>query len=222
MSHTHEKINFKEAFGYGWEVLKQHWLFLLKIALLTLLITIPFSIIDNVWQESSYFSSNKEVAVYLLFQIVYWGITLTLAYNTLRINLGILHGHHVKVSQLFVMPNMQTLKFMVTQAIYVLMVIVGLIFFIIPGIYFGIKYFYATTILADKHIGILKAAEGSAIILKGEKWQMFAFLLVMMLCMIAMFIAGLVCIIIGVIPAIFIAGTIWNFAMLHVYKKLHA
>ncbi len=221
MTHTHEKINFNEAFAYGWEVVKKHWVFLLQIALLTLLVTVPFSIIDNVWQENSYFTSNREVLFYLLFQVVYWGVTLTLAYNTLRINLNILHGHHVKVSHLFVMPNMHTLKFVVTQAIYIVMVIAGLIFFIIPGIYFGIKYFYATTILADKHPGVLQAAEISAHMMKGEKWQMFAFLLVMILCMIAIFIAGLICLIVGVIPAIFIAGCIWNFAMLHVYKKLH-
>ena len=48
--HTGNKIDFKEAFGYAWGVIKKEWGFLLLLSFVTFMISLPFGILDSVWQ----------------------------------------------------------------------------------------------------------------------------------------------------------------------------
>ena len=123
---------------------------------------------------------------------------------------------------LFHLPTMNTVKYYVTMFLFGLMVIVGLFAFIIPGIYFFFKYFYASLLIIDKDLGIVEAGKRSAKIMEGNKWKMAEFLIMLLVTFIAILIAGLICLLIGIIPAIFIGGWILTFSNLEVYKKLSA
>jgi uncharacterized membrane protein len=159
--------------------------------------------------------------LYVVFKFLVWFILIVVAYNNTRINLGIFHGQKQRVTNLFKLPTERTIRYVVAFLMYCFMVTLGFICLIIPGIYFAIKYFYVTTIVADKGIPVLDAAELSAKLTHGEKWSMFAYLLIMFICCAAMVIVGFFCLFLGVIPAAMIAYWIFTYANLHVYKKLH-
>lgn len=232
-AHAH-KIDFKEAFNYGWGVVKKHWGFLLLLMVLTFFITWPFSIFDNLWTDSwtdmagpgasmwdglSYVST-QEILWYVFYKFLTIVLSITLAYNTQKLYLKILHGQDVSARELFKFPTMNTLKYYVTMFIYVLMVMVGLIAFIIPGIYFYFKYFYATLLVLDKDLSIIEAGKRSAKMMEGNKWKMAEFLIMILVTSIGIILLGLICLLVGVVPAILIAAWIATFANLHVYKKL--
>lgn len=231
MEHIHKKnIDFKEAFIYGWETVKKHWTFLLFVLFLSFLAGLPFGILDSAWNESLYaysdflpnFLNMKEAVFYFLFQVIYWVVSLTLGYNLQKIYLNVLHDKKLEAKDLFKLPTLNTIKYYVTVFVYGLMVIVGLIAFIVPGVYFFFKYFYASLLVLDKDMGIIEAGKRSAEITQGYKWKLAEFLLMLIVTFIAIIITGLICLIIGVIPALFIATWIATFSNLHVYRKLSA
>lgn len=213
-------INFNHAFSFGWEIIKKHWLFLLQISIVSFLVTLPLSIVDTFWNETSYFKTLPEIFLYIVFVIFYWVLSLTLMYNTFKINLDILHERSLNFKDLFSYPTETTIRYFAASFIYGVLVFAGLICFIIPGIYFAIKYMFTTTLIVDKGMPVFKAAEKSAEMVKGEMWQIFAFELVLLLSFLAMIIIGLLCLLVGVIPAAFIAGWIATFANLYIYRKL--
>ena len=232
-AHAH-KIDFKEAFNYGWEVVKEHWGFLLLVGFLTFIVTWPFGIFDNLWTDSWLtfgepgstmwevigLVPKQEILWYLVYKVLYFVLTFTLAYNTQKLYLQIVHGHEVATRDLFRLPTLNTLKYFVAMFIYVVLVLTGLVLFILPGIYFYFKYFYVSLLVLDKDLSIDQAAKKSAKIMQGNKWKMAEFLLMIAVSFVAILIVGLICLIVGVIPAIFIAIWICTFANLHVYKKL--
>lgn len=219
--HNHANlINFEQAFDYGWGIVKKHWVLLLQVFLLVYFINLPFNIIDEYWQGNSYFLTWTEIFLFIVFKLINWVVTYTLVFNSLKICLNILHGKQTTLADLFVLPTRQTLNFFATYFIYCVMIVAGLICFIIPGIYFALKYYFATIIVADKDLPILVAANKSAQMTEGLKWNLLGYFLVMFFVCLAMILVGLVFLIVGVIPASFIAMYIFTFANLEIYKKL--
>jgi hypothetical protein len=56
--------------------------------------------------------------------------------------------------------------------------------------------------------------------MKGEKWQMLAFQIILVLVLFLICIAGFLVFFVGVIPAALISTWIYTFANLYVYDKL--
>ena len=63
-------------------------------------------------------------------------------------------------------------RFVATGFLYVLLVIVGLFLFIIPGIYFAVKYGYTLYFIVDRNAKIGEAFSLSAQATKGNKWNL--------------------------------------------------
>lgn len=220
LQHYKEPINFPESFAYGWEMTKKHWFLLLQIAVLSFIIMFPLNLMETLMQKFMSFLKFSEVLTFFLFEIVVWSISVTLLYNTTRIYLHLLHGKKTVASDLFNLPNKKTIEFFVTNVIYFLLVFCGLVLFIVPGIYFALKYYFATTIVVDKNVSILQAGAKSAELMQGEKWQMFAYLLILVLCCFFICIIGFMFLVVGVIPAAFLATNLFYFSNLWVYKSL--
>jgi len=234
--HTGNKIDFKEAFGYAWGVIKKEWGFLLLLSFVTFMISLPFGILDSVWQGlltdmlgegETFFDilnyiSTQELAWYAFFRTLFFILTLILAYNTQKIYLNILHGKSGEVKDLFKFPTSNIFRYYGAIIVYIVMIVAGLIALIVPGFYFLFKYLFTSTLVIDKNMGILEAARKSAKMMEGNKWKMAEFTVMMVVTMIGIIIAGLICLLIGVIPAFFIVSWTCTFANLHVYKKLAA
>jgi uncharacterized membrane protein len=76
-----------------------------------------------------------------------------------------------------------------------LIVIIGLIFLIIPGIYFACKLAFVPYLVVDRKMGCIKAIEESWRMTGGYGWKVF----LIGLLAIPIFIAGLICLGVGVI-----------------------
>jgi uncharacterized membrane protein len=66
-------------------------------------------------------------------------------------------------------------KFLLAIVLYSLIVTVGFVLFIVPGIYFMIKYQFVLFLIVDKNMDVAQAFSTSSQITNGVKWQLFFF-----------------------------------------------
>jgi hypothetical protein len=93
-----------------------------------------------------------------------------------------------------------------------LIVLVGFILLIVPGIIFALRYMFVPYIVMDKGLMPMDALRESARITYGYKWQLFGFFLLLVL----LNILGLICLIVGLLVTVPIT---W-LAVTRAYKTL--
>ncbi|HET8581380.1 MAG TPA: hypothetical protein VFL98_02850 [Candidatus Paceibacterota bacterium] len=103
-------------------------------------------------------------------------------------------------------------KFLLTEIMLAIVVIIGFILLIVPGIILSLGLSFVQYLVMDRGIGYLDAMKESWRITKGHKWQLLG--LFILLCLIN--ILGFVCLIVGTLVTIPLT---W-FAMAHAYRVL--
>jgi len=73
------------------------------------------------------------------------------------------------------------INYIIASILYGLMVIVGLIFLIVPGIYLAIKHQFYTYLIVDKGMGPIEAIKESGRITKGALWNLLGFVIIVTL-----------------------------------------
>jgi len=107
----------------------------------------------------------------------------------------------------------KALKLLAVQFLYGFIVFLGFIFFIIPGIYLMLTYSLASYFVIDKNAGIGESFSLSAKATKGNKLRLWGLSFVSFF----VILAGLLCLIVGIIPAQIIV----SLAYAHVYASLN-
>jgi uncharacterized membrane protein len=85
------------------------------------------------------------------------------------------------------------------------MVMVGLLLFIVPGIWLGLKYGQAMNALVDRNCGVIEAFKYSSKITEGHK----AKLMLLGSAALGIILAGLLALVVGVVFAYPVAGLAW-------------
>lgn len=106
----------------------------------------------------------------------------------------------------------KALRVLLLGIIQVFIIIVGTIFFIIPGIYFATRFMFASQLMIDKNLSIGEALSQSGQLTKGVKLKLLGMIFVFLFIMILSFFAFLF----GIIPAIMAL----QLATMHVYVTL--
>ncbi len=95
-----------------------------------------------------------------------------------------------------------------------LLIMLGLICFIIPGVYLAIKWMFAELYVIEKGMRPLEALRASSALTQGHKWKLLLFTLTTTV----LILAGLFLFIIGA----FVASLVAMFAMIKIYKDLQS
>lgn len=103
-------------------------------------------------------------------------------------------------------------RYLIVSILYGLLVGLGLILLIVPGIYFALKYSFAPILVLDKDTKIMEAFSQSGMLTVGVKWKLLGFYIVAALVSLLGFLA------LGV--GALIATPVVGLAAIHVYKKL--
>lgn len=193
----------------GWEKFKgQPWtwigalllmgLILMTQPLLTYLVTGDFGgMLSEVVEDSSI--SKREGGggpdeernggeVIIIHQNPWEGI-ISFAYTLIQsgLSLGVVYmgiravdGQTLHISDLFARFRYFFYNF-IGQILYSLIILVGLILLIVPGIIWGLRYCLYPYFIADKKVGPIQALKMSAEATQGAKWDLFKFMLVAIL-----------------------------------------
>lgn len=207
---TTNTFSISEAIRAGWNLTKKNFWFLLMIFIISNAMGFLLSFITQ-----PFFAQENGLIILIgvLIYIAGYVISLELGFATFAILLKIVDNKKTKIKDLFSYFNAGLLfKFFIISLLYGLIVFFGLILLIIPGIYFGIKYWFALYIFVDKQTGILESFKLSAKLTKNVKWQLFKLCLLQMLIVVAGFLALFV--------GLLIAWPVNYLSDFYVYRKL--
>jgi uncharacterized membrane protein len=105
-------------------------------------------------------------------------------------------------------------KFVGASILVGLVIVVGFILLIVPGIIFALMYMFTTFIVIDRRLGPIDAMKESNSITRGHKWPLLGFV-----CILALInIAGAIALLVGLLVAI----PVTSLAFTHAYRVLQA
>jgi uncharacterized membrane protein len=161
---------------FGWNTLKGDMKFFAMLMIIVAVLynisdVIPIGIFSNDLPSAR--ASDLEVLAIAL-AIIYLLIYQVVELGLLGIALEFRDGQPYKIEDLF--KNLQLFpRFFVATIIYGLMVSVGLLLLIVPGVYLAIKYQFYGYLIIDKGMGAIEALRESARITEGAKKDILVF-----------------------------------------------
>lgn len=193
------------AVSYGWKTATSN----LTFFVLLLVIMFAINIIPGLL--SSYFEDNGGSMLGFLSSLVGWGLQLLVSLGVIGIALRIYDRKKAAYAQLFKYVHL-IIPYFFACILYGLLVFVGLLLLIVPGIYWAIKYRYYTYFMVDKNMGPIEALKASGKITQGQKWKLFFLGIVLAL----INIVGALALLVG----LFVTIPLTMMAEAYVFRKL--
>jgi hypothetical protein len=189
-------FSIKEAFRAGWDKWKQHK----KVLTLATLIVILLEIF-----------SDSRTHGFSIIAFVIFVVSFVIEMGWFKMLLRATHGEEPRVKDLIDHAHL-IWKYLGVTILTFLIVLVGLILLIIPGIYFGLKYLFAPFIIIDRDITIMESLRESARMTEGVKWKLLGFCILVGLAG----MSGVIALGVGLLVTVPVS----TLAFLFVYKKL--
>jgi len=193
-----------EAIKYGWNIMKANLWFFVGVLIVAWLVTgIPQAIANRL--QDNYFGLAA------LFNIIHWIAQTIITIGMIKIALKFLADEKPEFVELFRFQG-NFWRYVGSSILYGLIVIGGIILFIVPGIYWAIKFQFFGYCIVDQKLGPVEALKKSSKITYQVKWKLLGFGLVM----VGINILGFLCLFVGLFATI--PTTMIAFA--YVYRKL--
>jgi hypothetical protein len=122
-------------------------------------------------------TSPGDPSVYWSRQESPWSLTISklvsiwLAMGLTRLSLNLAGGQAVSVDQLFGQGS-KFLKYLVAHILLTILVVLGLVLFIVPGIYLALRYGQCLNAIIDQDLGVFEAFQYSSTITRNQKFPM--------------------------------------------------
>lgn len=197
-----KKFTINGAVEYGWNSMKANIGILLIFSIVTFLVTGGLNGAQRVTVGEGFSIS---------FSIINLIINSIIGIVGVKIALNIYDGKGTSLEE--VGFNLELLlNYMGGMILYGLIVVLGTLLFIVPGVIWGIKYSFMFYIMIDQKVGPIKALEMSGQMTDGMKMDLFVLYLVYGLITIAGFLALFV--------GIFVAIPVMMMAQVYVYRQM--
>lgn len=191
---------------FGWQKMKEHfWLFFFAIIVGVVLTG------GGWWGYQWSLKTDQHWALIALLWAIAFIVSELIHLGFVNISLRYVDQKNVNLGHLFsIFP--QIVQFIIANILYSLLVGIGLILFIVPGIYWAVKYCLFPYFIIDKKSGPIEAFKLSGQATHGAKWDLFAFGIVSII----ISWLGLICLVVGLFAAL---PTIWV-ASAAIYRRL--
>jgi hypothetical protein len=200
-----KKFSKEAAIKFGWNRMKENLGFFIVYLIILSVITAFFSIFANAFSESL-------PSLSLLFSLGSWVVSIVSSIFVIKIGLKLYENDKIGSYDFLSFSSSLFFKFLLGYVLYTLLVVIGFILLIVPGVYLGIKYQYVQYLIVDKNMDVIEAFKESGKITDGHKWNLL--LLVLMFLIIATL--GAMALGVGLLVAI----PIIIVAQAYVYKQL--
>jgi uncharacterized membrane protein len=173
-----------EALGYGWKGLWKNLGPLIIVGLAAVGIQLVFAAV-----------ASQVDATFLKAVLSFVGsiIAIMIVLGWIRVGLAITRGEPIELGSVFTFDGW--LRYAIASILFNLGVYIGFILLVIPGIIFATVFGFYGWLIVDKDAGIGDSFSRSAEITKGNRWNIFALSIVLLL----MNIVGLVLLVVGVL-----------------------
>lgn len=195
-------ISVRENIMFGWETFKKRPLFFMGVVLVVVVITAALS---------SLTPENPRDLMSVLVAIAALGINIlvemglvSFALKTERDPMSVTFNNLIHTNSFW--------QYVATKILTGVIVVLGLILVIIPGIIAALTLIFATYIVIDRQMGPIEAMKESARMTKGHRWQLF----LLALALLGLNILGALALMLGLLVTIPVS----LFALAHVYRML--
>lgn len=192
-----------EALEFGFDFFKNNIATFIKLGAVLIVINIVLGIIGSL------FSQNNLVV--LIWGIISYLISFIIQIGIIKIAFDLYDGKPANFSNLYTQYALG-LRFYVASIIYGVMVLAGLVFLIIPGIYLAIRFQFYSFLIVDKNEEIGSSLSKSSKLTQGVILNLFLFVL----SLIVINIIGVLLLGIG----LFVTIPTSMMAAIYVYRKL--
>jgi uncharacterized membrane protein len=207
LKHFHQPT-ISESLGNGWYVMKKYFLWLLLVVIICGLFDSPARFTykaDHSFPEIIGFAAFAILGAILIFflirPVIAWGGNL--------IYLESVRDKNPDLKNLFIGFQRNYWNIVLAHLLVAIIVGFGFVFLIIPGIIFACRLAFVPYLVMDKEMDPVKAVEESWRLTKGFGWTIFGLALMA----IPIVIAGLICLIVGIFPALIMINA--SFASLY-------
>ncbi len=164
-----EYFRIGEALGFGWEKFRSHFFFLWMTLGTVFVISGACNALGKVTEKSALLS----LLITLL--SVYVGVIMEIGLTKLYLDV-IDNDREGGIRTLFSERGL-FFRYLGSSIVYGLVIAVGFLLLIIPGVYFILKYQFASYLIVDKGAVIGEAFKKSGEMTQGIKWQLLLFAL---------------------------------------------
>lgn len=155
-----KSLSIGEAVEFGWGVAKKNIGFFLPVFAGYFIVMIFLNLLGD----------HSVLAT-----LISWALNLLFSLGLIRVALMFVDGRKATFDDLFSPFSWELiLNYFIGVVLYVLLVILGLIFFIIPGIYFAVTYSFYSYFIVDKNADPLNALSLSSKATQGVKMDLLA------------------------------------------------
>lgn len=195
------ELSFRDALSTGWSITKSR--FPLLLAYLGTLILLGAA---RYFIEKPIDSMGVKAVLGIGFQIVNWYLT----FNALGVSLKLIDDKEVSYAD-FWLPQSNFWFYVLATLLYGLIIAVGTLLLIVPGIIFGLMFMFYGYVMVEKKLGPIEALKESKRLTAGAKWDLFLFSLLA----IGLNLLGVLALLVGVL----VTMTITFIAMAHLYRQ---
>ena len=193
-------INTSDYIKTGWEKFKDNYGTVLLRAFLMFLLSASFGFV------MSYFLKDANVLKYVLKTILDTFIQIFLLMTFINVFDDTQRG--------CISDFLTFIRFMLSNFLYGIIVIVGLLLFVFPGIYLGIRLQFIFYLLLDKEMSIKEAFSTSWKMTEEKSWDLFCFGLLI----ICFNVLGALCLLVGLAVTIPVS----TLAVIGLYRELES
>jgi len=165
-----QKFSIREAFKFGWETFKKYPVFLISVVLIMGII----SYLPGMLNSSMTNNGQDYNPLVGIISLVAYVLQLIVSMGVIKIAITLARGGKPEWDDLYTQYP-KFFNYFIASILYGLMVLVGLIVFVVPGIYLAIKFQMYSYLIVDKNLGPIEALKQSSIITKGSMWNLFLF-----------------------------------------------
>jgi len=162
----------REAIQFGWETTKNNLGFFISLLVVIILWQTAISVVENFVAKTNFFS---KIVLYL----IYFSASVLINIGLIKIALRFCDKEKGKISDLFSQYHL-FFNYLFAWLIYSLIVFIGILLFIVPGIIWSIQFLFYPYFVVDKGLGPIQALKRSSILTKGIKWDLFVFSLMLL------------------------------------------
>jgi hypothetical protein len=187
---TAAKADVGWCYGNGWRQMKSHFLELLLIALLVFAISVPFALASEYSETDGVWSPLMGMFAFFYGILILGPVVIGALYAALKAA----RGEKLEVTDMFIFQK-NYLNVVLGKLLLGAIVAIGLVFLIIPGIFFLCKLAFVPFLLTDRKMEAVAAVKESWRMTKGHAFMIFLIFLIA----VPVTIAGILCLGVGVI-----------------------
>ena len=167
---SHFDFSVEKIISQAWIKFKENSLFWISITLFSIAIGLPGNIMPS---------------VALLFTLLscYFSAAITL------MSIKYIRVQSISYNDLLAINSMRFLHYLAALLICSIVIIIGCIFFILPGIYIMLRLMLVKYLIVDKDVSFDQAIKKSWHLTKGMEWNLLAFVFAMFIIMVMGFLA---------------------------------